>query len=56
MTSATGTYLRVDWVTPPNGTPEGAWEAAAAPPGFDTISIDPTTYKGMDAALWEYTY
>jgi eukaryotic-like serine/threonine-protein kinase len=53
---ATGTYLRVDWVQPPNGTPEGAWEAAAATSGFDTIRIDPTTYKGMDAALWEYTY
>jgi hypothetical protein len=53
---ATGTYLRVDWVTPPNGTPEDAWEAAAASSGFDTISIDPTEYKGMDAALWEYTY
>ena len=53
---ATGTYLRVDWVQPPNGTPEGAWEAAAASSGFDTIRIDPTTYKGMDAALWEYTY
>jgi serine/threonine protein kinase len=53
---STGTYLRVDWVTPPNGTPEGAWEAAAASSPFDTIGIDPTTYRGMDAALWEYTY
>ena len=53
---ATGTYLRVDWVTPPNGTPEEAWAAAAAESHFDTIRIDPTTYKGMDAALWEYTY
>jgi hypothetical protein len=53
---ATGTYLRVDWVTPPNGTPEGAWEDAAAASPFDTIRIDPTTYRGMDAAIWEYTY
>jgi hypothetical protein len=53
---ATGTYLRVDWVTPPNGTPEGAWEDAAAVSSFDTIRIDPTTYRGMDAAVWEYTY
>ncbi|MGH2754915.1 MAG: protein kinase domain-containing protein [Actinomycetota bacterium] len=53
---ATGTYLRVDWVTPPNGTPEEAWAAAAERSDFDTIGIDPTTYKGMDAALWEYTY
>jgi hypothetical protein len=53
---ATGTYLRVDWVTPPNGTPVGAWERAAEAAPFDTIRIDPTTYRGMDAALWEYTY
>ena len=53
---ATGTYLRVDWVTPPNGTPVDAWENAAATSGFDTIRIDETTYKGMEAALWEYTY
>jgi eukaryotic-like serine/threonine-protein kinase len=53
---ATGTYLRVDWVTPPNGTPEGAWREQAESSRFDTIAITPTTFRGMDAALWEYTY
>ncbi|HVE46228.1 MAG TPA: protein kinase [Acidimicrobiales bacterium] len=57
----TGTYLRVDWTDQPGDSPEGAWEAqsrsfGARHPNYREIRIDPTTYKGYRAALWEYTY
>jgi tRNA A-37 threonylcarbamoyl transferase component Bud32 len=57
----TGTYLRVDWVTPPGESPEGAWQAqsdsfGAAHDNYQELRIDPTTYQGFDAAEWEYTY
>lgn len=55
------TYLRVDWVKPPGPSPEGAWEEfapkfAAKHPGYQEIRIDPTTFRGWDAAEWEFTY
>ena len=59
---ATGTYLQVAWVQPPNELgPEGAWEAqaetfAADHENYQEIRIDPTTFQGMDAAEWEFTY
>ena len=58
---ATGTYLRVDWTDEPGDSPEEAWRQqsksfGAEKENYREISIEPTTYKGFDAALWEYTY
>ena len=58
---ATGTYLRVDWTDTPGPSPEGAWEGLSRSFGarheaYEEIRIDPTTYKGFDAAVWEYEY
>ena len=58
---ATGAYLRVDHVQPPKPSPEGAWEEyeptfAAENAGYRRIRIEPTTYAGYRAALWEFTY
>ena len=58
---ATGAYLRVDHVEPPKPSPEGAWEEfepifAAENAGYQRIRIEPTTYAGYRAALWEFTY
>lgn len=55
------TYLRVDWVRPPGPSPVGAWQAQSASfrsryPDYREIAIDDTTYKGFDAARWEYSY
>lgn len=58
----TGTYLQVAYSQPPTAeTPQAAWEAYAPTFGarkeaYTEIGITPTTYKGMDAATWEYTY
>lgn len=56
-----GTYLRVGWTETPGPSPEGAWKRlsgtfGAEHAGYDEIRIDPTTFKGHDAAEWEYTY
>ena len=58
---ATGTYLRVDWTDEPGDSPEEAWRRqsesfGAEKENYREIGIEPTTYKGFDAALWEYTY
>ena len=58
---ASGAYLRVDHVEPPGPSPEGAWleyepKFAAGKPAYERIQITPTTYKGFDAAIWEFTY
>jgi eukaryotic-like serine/threonine-protein kinase len=57
----TGTYLRVQWTTSPGSSPEGAWETqaesfAAGHEGYQEIGITPTTYRGYDAAVWEFIY
>lgn len=57
----TRSYLRIDWTDTPGPSPQGAWEAQSASFGsrhdqYDEIRIDPTSYKGFDAAVWEYTY
>lgn len=56
-----GAYLRVDWVTPPNGSPVTAWQQfeptfAAQNGGYHRVAITPTTFRGQPAASWEYTY
>ncbi|MBW3650245.1 MAG: DUF1795 domain-containing protein, partial [Actinobacteria bacterium] len=58
---STGTYLRVDWTDEPGASPEGAWQAqskdfGARKTNYREIRIQPTTYQGHRAALWEYTY
>jgi hypothetical protein len=57
----TGAYLRVDHVQPPGPSPEGAWydleqSFAATNANYQRIRIDPTTYSGYRAAVWEFTY
>lgn len=54
-------YLRVDWVRPPGASPVGAWRAQSASfrsryADYREIAIEPTTFKGFDAARWEYSY
>ncbi|CAN5743650.1 hypothetical protein BH23ACT10_BH23ACT10_24680 [soil metagenome] len=56
----TGTYLRLDFVAA-RRDPVGAWEEfepafADRFAGYRRIGIEPTTYKGDPAALWEYRY
>ncbi len=58
---ATGAYLRVDFTTEPGPSPVQAWrdfepEFAAENPNYERIRIEPTTFKGYDAAIWEFTY
>ncbi|HYI46542.1 MAG TPA: serine/threonine-protein kinase [Actinomycetota bacterium] len=55
------TYLRLDWTDTPGDSPAGAWRSLeqsfeAAHSGYSRIGITPTTFKGMDAATWEFTY
>jgi eukaryotic-like serine/threonine-protein kinase len=57
----TGTYLRVDWTESPGDDPVEAWENqaqsfAASHSNYEEIQISPTTFKGYDAAIWEFTY
>ena len=56
-----GAYLRVDHVQPPGPSPEGTWRDleprfAAENPGYQRLRIEPTTYAGFPAAIWEFTY
>jgi len=56
-----GAYLRVDHISPPGPSPEGAWyeleeSFAAANENYQRIRIEPTTYSGYRAAIWEFTY
>ena len=56
-----GAYLRVDHVSPPGPSPEGAWfeyepTFAAEHTGYERIRIEPTTYSGYRAAIWDFTY
>ncbi|MDP9387395.1 MAG: hypothetical protein M3Q48_05555, partial [Actinomycetota bacterium] len=58
---STGSYLRVDWTDTPGDSPVAAWEAQSRSFGsrhdeYVEIRIEPTTFKGFDAAIWEYAY
>lgn len=57
----TGSYLRVDWTDKPGPSAVQAWRDfapvfASRNSGYREIRIEPTTYKGFDAAIWEFTY
>ena len=57
----TGAYLRVDHIEPPGPSPEGAWfelekSFAAENANYRRIRIEPTTYAGYRAGIWEFTY
>lgn len=57
----TGSYLRVDWTDTPGPSPVAAWRDysrtfASRHQDYREVRIEPTTYKGSDAAIWEYTY
>ena len=56
-----GAYLRVDHISPPGPSPEGAWfelekSFAAENENYRRIRIESTTYSGYRAAIWEFTY
>jgi eukaryotic-like serine/threonine-protein kinase len=58
---ASGAYLRVDWTDDPAADPVADWEAneagfAERQSDYQRIRLEPATYRGEDAALWEYTY
>ena len=57
----TGNYLRVDWTDKPGPSAVQAWRDyapvfAGRNSAYREIRIEPTTFKGMDAAIWEFTY
>ncbi|MFN2503196.1 MAG: protein kinase [Acidimicrobiales bacterium] len=56
-----GAYLRVDYTSSPGPSAEQAWydfepRFAAENPNYRRIRIEPTTFKGYPAAIWEFTY
>jgi eukaryotic-like serine/threonine-protein kinase len=59
---ATGSYLRLDWQSPPGDDAVAAWQAQSESFGdahedYEEIGIEQVSFKGSDnAALWEYTY
>jgi serine/threonine protein kinase len=59
--ASTGTYLRVDWTDAPGDDPVEAWENFAEDFGdrhanYREIQIEPATFKGYKAGVWEFTY
>jgi hypothetical protein len=55
------TYLRVDWTDTPGDSPVAAWDSledsfAESHDDYHGLGITATTYKGMDAATWEFDY
>ncbi|HEX6254875.1 MAG TPA: serine/threonine-protein kinase [Euzebyales bacterium] len=57
---ATGTYLRLDWVSE-RRDPVGAWRTVEAglrsrQDDYQRLQLTPTTFRGDRAALWEYRY
>ena len=57
----TGNYMRVDWTDKPGPSAVQAWRDfapvfAGRNSGYREIGIEPTTFKGLEAAIWEFTY
>jgi hypothetical protein len=58
---ATGSFLRIDWISPPAGDPVADWERqasgfAARTPSYQQIGIERVSYRDYDAALWEFRH
>jgi hypothetical protein len=56
-----GTYLRVDWTDAPGDDAAQAWRDLAVSfagthDGYQEIGIEPTTFRDLPAATWEFTY
>lgn len=56
-----GTYLRVDWTESPGDDAAQAWRDlavsfASTHSGYEEIGIEPTTFRDLPAATWEFTY
>jgi eukaryotic-like serine/threonine-protein kinase len=56
-----GTYLRVDWTDDPGPSPVGAWRTleqsfSASHENYQRVRLEPGTYKGHEAATWEFTF
>lgn len=56
-----GAYLRVDWITPPGDSAVAAWEQqseafAASHSDYVNLGIAPASFRGWEAATWEFTY
>ncbi|MGI9016160.1 MAG: serine/threonine-protein kinase [Euzebya sp.] len=54
-------YLRLDWTADPAPDPLADWQAyepsfAEGHTGYERIRMEPTTFDGQPAALWEYIY
>ena len=57
----TGAYMRVAWTTEPGSDPQARWEEysrsfAASHDDYHEIKIDSTTFDGMKASNWEFTF
>jgi hypothetical protein len=58
---SSSTYLRLDWTDDPAPDALADWQAyepqfAEGREGYERIRMEPTTFKGEPAALWEYRY
>ena len=58
---ASSTYLRVDWTDTPGRSPKRAWvefekSYRTRHENYDRIRIEATSFQGMRAAIWEFTY
>jgi hypothetical protein len=58
---ATGAYMRVAWTDEPGSDPQARWEEysrsfAASHEAYQEIKIDSTTFHGMKASNWEFTF
>jgi hypothetical protein len=58
---SSGTYLRIDHVSPPGDDPVAAWEDyepsfASRYPDYERVRIEQADFKDLDGAIWEYTY
>ncbi len=58
---SSGAYLRVDYTRSPGPSAEQAWidfepTFAAENSNYRRIRIEPTTFQGHPAAIWEFTY
>jgi eukaryotic-like serine/threonine-protein kinase len=57
----TGAYMRVAWTDQPGADPQARWEEysrsfAANHEEYQEITIDSTTFHGMKASNWEFTF